>query len=67
MFAIDHAATALFEATTEFGPHQIEMVAQNIEQRGLFVRGHTDRLAIHLQTDWLHRRLLAPPRRHGLV
>src|SRR5437660_10797115 len=68
-FAVDedHAAAALFEATTEFGSHQTEMVAQNIEQRGLFVRGYADRLAIHLQTDWLHRRLLATLRRHGLV
>ena len=62
-----HAAAALFEAAAEFGPHQTEMVAQNVEQRGSFVRGHTDRLAIHLQTDRFHRRLLAPTRRHGLV
>src|SRR5437868_8514392 len=49
-----HAAAALLEAAAEFGPHQPEMVAQNIEQRGVGDSKCTNAVSIDDQTNCLH-------------
>src|SRR3984893_8438039 len=55
-FAVDqhHAASALLEPAAEFGPHQTEVVAQDVEQRRFRLRRCADGISIYDETNSLH-------------
>ena len=50
-----HAAAALLRTAAEFRPDEAEMVAENIEQRRVRVRGDADGVAVDDQGYSLHR------------
>src|SRR5262249_30477254 len=54
-----HATTALLEAAAEPCPHQAQVIAQDVQQRGLFIDMNADRACIDgkADLDW-HRKTI---------
>jgi iron complex outermembrane receptor protein len=57
----------LTEPAAEFGPPELEIVTQRIEQRSCRIYLQIVRAAIHYQRDDTHKNLLLPSKRHSII